>query len=127
MATTYTKRLCDNCNKEYNADNRNLKRGWGLTCSKSCAAALRERSKVGYDPKRVANNNIRRAIWNLEFKDENEYGVFKGKRTTEGYKIYEWEDGEDNFTAVDKYGDAVYSGKTWEDDSGDSEYWDSKG
>lgn len=123
---TNTTRLCDYCNKEYVADNRNLKRGWGLTCSKSCAAALREKSKVGYDPKRVARNNIRRAIWNLEFKDENEYGVFKGKRTTEGYKIYEWEDGQDNFTAVDEYGNAVYSGKTWEGDPSDSEYWNSK-
>ena len=31
-------RKCRWCNKEYKADNRNLKRGWGLCCSKSCAA-----------------------------------------------------------------------------------------
>lgn len=35
------KRNCDFCGKEYEADNRNLKRGWGLCCSKSCAAKLR--------------------------------------------------------------------------------------
>ena len=32
----YTIRNCDNCGRKYRADNRNLKRGWGLTCSKSC-------------------------------------------------------------------------------------------
>lgn len=37
------KRKCDNCGKEYNADSRNLKRGWGLCCSKSCAAKKREK------------------------------------------------------------------------------------
>ena len=31
----YTKRNCDNCSTEYKADNRNLKRGWSLCCSKS--------------------------------------------------------------------------------------------
>jgi len=31
-------RKCDFCGKIYKADNRNLKRGWGLTCSKSCDA-----------------------------------------------------------------------------------------
>jgi hypothetical protein len=39
--------------------------------------------------------------------------------------MYEWEDGE-NFTAVDKFGNAVYSGNMADDDSGDSEYWNSK-
>ena len=53
----YTKRKCDNCPKEYLADNRNLKRGWGLCCSKSCAASKREKSKPGYDPLIVARNN----------------------------------------------------------------------
>lgn len=38
-------RNCDNCGKEYDADKRNLKRGWGLCCSKSCAAVIREKSK----------------------------------------------------------------------------------
>ena len=56
----YTKRNCDCCGKEYMADNRNLKRGWGLTCSKSCAAKKREMSKPSYNPERVALNNLKR-------------------------------------------------------------------
>lgn len=40
------KRRCDICNREYEADNRNIKRGWGLCCSKSCAAIKRERNKI---------------------------------------------------------------------------------
>lgn len=65
MGTTYTRRNCDNCGKQYMADNRNLKRGWGLCCSKSCAAAKREKSKPGYNPERVEANNFRRLTWNL--------------------------------------------------------------
>lgn len=124
----YTLRLCNHCQTQYKADNRNLKRGWGLTCSKSCAASLREKSKPGYSPKRVEKNNVRRALWNSELgkKDENEYGVFRGRLTSEGYKMYEWGDGKDTFTAVDEFGDAVYNGHTWEDDTGDSEYWGGK-
>lgn len=80
------KRKCDNCSKEYEADERNIKRGWGLCCSKSCAASKREKSKVGYNPKRVAVNNERRSNWNV--KDSNHYGDFTGKYTSEGYKIY---------------------------------------
>lgn len=38
-------RKCDNCGKEYIADPRNLKRGWGRCCSKICAAKKREKSK----------------------------------------------------------------------------------
>jgi hypothetical protein len=57
------KRKCDNCGREYEADTRNLKRGWGLCCCKSCAAEKREKSKPGYDPKQVARNNIRRQCW----------------------------------------------------------------
>lgn len=67
-----TRRMCNNqkCKKEYEADNRNLKRGWGLCCSKKCAAILRESKKIGYDEKKVKNNNIRRANWNnREFSD----------------------------------------------------------
>ena len=41
----YIKRKCDNCGEEYMADTRNLRRGWGLCCSKSCAASKREKSK----------------------------------------------------------------------------------
>ena len=39
------KRFCDYCKTEYDADIRNINRGWGLTCSKSCAAHKREKSK----------------------------------------------------------------------------------
>lgn len=56
-------RKCDMCGRKYNADERNLKRGWGLCCSKSCAAKKRERAKPGYDPIRVAINNERRENW----------------------------------------------------------------
>ena len=31
---------CHNCNKEFTPDKRNTNRGWGLCCSKSCAATL---------------------------------------------------------------------------------------
>lgn len=53
----YKKRNCDHCGKEYFADTRNLKRGWGLCCSKSCAAKKREMSKPGYDSETVKRNN----------------------------------------------------------------------
>lgn len=56
-------RDCDNCGKQYTADPRNLKRGWGLCCSKSCAAQKREKSKPGYDPKAVEANNRKRENW----------------------------------------------------------------
>lgn len=59
------RRNCDNCGKEYEADIRNVNRGWGLCCSKSCAAHKREKSKPGYNPKRVIVNNARRALWNV--------------------------------------------------------------
>jgi hypothetical protein len=58
------KRTCDNCCKEYDADPRNSKRGWGKCCSKRCAAKLRERNKPSYNPKRVSCNNMRRENWN---------------------------------------------------------------
>jgi len=53
-------RKCDNCGKLYDADSRNLKRGWGLCCSKSCAASKREKSKPGYNRETVTRNNIKR-------------------------------------------------------------------
>jgi len=58
------KRNCDTCNKEYIADMRNIKRGWGLCCSKSCAASKREKSNPNYSPERVERNNLRRETWN---------------------------------------------------------------
>ncbi len=60
---TTIKRECDNCGKEYNADTRNLRRGWGRCCCKSCAAQLREKNKPGYNPERVELNNVRRELW----------------------------------------------------------------
>lgn len=130
IASGKINRKCNSCGESYEADARNLKRGWGLSCSKSCAASLREKSKPGYDPARVALNNIRRISWNdndnlnTRNRDENEYGVYRGRRTSEGYRMYEREN--DAFTAVDEFGDAIYDGYTWEDDAGDSEYWNSK-
>lgn len=59
----HTERKCDYCGVNYMADNRNLKRGWGLCCSKSCAAKKRERNKPGYNTKRVSTNNIKRSRW----------------------------------------------------------------
>jgi hypothetical protein len=61
MATI--KRKCDVCKKDYEADSRNTKRGWGLCCSKSCAAKKREKSKPSYNTERVKENNIRRSNW----------------------------------------------------------------
>lgn len=40
------RRFCDNCQQPYTADSRNLNRGWGLCCSKSCASSKREHDKV---------------------------------------------------------------------------------
>jgi hypothetical protein len=55
----YIKRICDDigCSNTYLADERNLRRGWGLCCSKSCAASKREKSRPDYDPVIVARNN----------------------------------------------------------------------
>lgn len=47
------KRKCDVCGREYQADTRDLKRGWGLCCCKRCAAIKREQSKPGYNRRRV--------------------------------------------------------------------------
>lgn len=58
------KRSCDYCNKEYSARKADIDRGWGLCCSKSCAASKREEAKPGYNKATVAMNNIRREVWN---------------------------------------------------------------
>lgn len=102
------KRNCDHCGREYEADQRNVNRGWGLCCSKSCAASKREKSKTGYNTERVKRNNIRRATWNENGLDENDWGVYKGRRTSEGYKIY-------GTTAINEWGDAVYEVDPYED------------
>ena len=80
---SYTERNCDNCKKEYKADNRNLKRGWGLCCSKSCAAKKREKSKPGYNEERVKSNNIRRSNWVENGKD-----IWAKKRGYPDYETY---------------------------------------
>ena len=54
------KRECDFCKTIYEPDSRNFKRGWGLCCSKRCAANKREQSKPGYDPETVAKNDLKR-------------------------------------------------------------------
>lgn len=70
---TRVKRKCDTCNKEYQADSRNIKRGWGLCCSKSCAAKKREKSKPSYNKQIVKQNNIRRKNWNIYFEREDSH------------------------------------------------------
>lgn len=91
---SFTKRKCDVCDKEYYADNRNLRRGWGLCCSKSCASKKREMSKSTYDPKRVKMNNIKRELWN--------YKPSKSKQECEWEDIEnEWDLWADN----DQWGD----------------------
>lgn len=115
----YIIRKCDKCNKEYKADIRNLNRGWGLCCSKSCAAKKREESKVGYDVEKVAINNIIRETWNENETDSNHYGTYKGRKTSECYKIY-------GNTAINEFGEAVYNIGIGEWDEGDSEYWNDK-
>ena len=105
-----TKRNCDNCGEEYHADNRNLKRGWGLTCSKSCAASKREKKKPGYNKKKVESNNIRRENWNKPIAPSvvGGSGIVTGI-TDEGYRIM---DG----TAYDKFDSPVYDVDPNEDD-----------
>ncbi len=73
------KRKCKVCEKEFTPDLRNVKKSekdskkekWGLCCSKSCAAKLREMSKPGYIPEKVAANNIIRENWNNYEEDED--------------------------------------------------------
>ncbi len=66
------KRRCNNCGREYDADERNLKRGWGLCCNKSCAAKLREKRKPSYNPITVMNNNFKRECYSM-MKEEEGY------------------------------------------------------
>ncbi len=40
-----TERRCDVCGKVYDAEKRSLEKGWGLCCSRSCAAKKRELNK----------------------------------------------------------------------------------
>ena len=41
-------RNCDICGKLYTPDPRNLKRGWGLCCSKVCSANNERRKNWGF-------------------------------------------------------------------------------
>lgn len=72
------KRKCDHCGKEYEADMRNVKRGWGLCCSKSCAASKREQSKPSYNRARVERNNIRRELWSTVLETERSAQDYDG-------------------------------------------------
>lgn len=120
--------------------NDNLKRGWGKCCSKSCAASLREKSKPGYDPERVARNNIRRANWNNpEHMPDSVKANLNMKRfgvvapnviggsglvtgiTSEGYRVMD-------DIAYDEFDHPVYTvdGVVGDYDEGDSEYWNNK-
>ncbi len=112
-------RNCDNCGTEYNADNRNIKRGWGLYCSKSCAAKKREKKKPNYNAERVKKNNFKRSNWNRPQETAPNIiggsGIISGY-TSEGYRIM---DG----IAYDEFDDPVYN-VTGESDEGDSMYWD---
>lgn len=65
------KKNCKYCNKIFLTNQRALNRGWGLCCTKKCAAKLREMSKPGYNTKIVALNNLRRENWNNYEEDED--------------------------------------------------------
>lgn len=41
-------RYCDWCGNKFSARRADVKRGWGKTCSKSCAASLREKKTGNY-------------------------------------------------------------------------------
>lgn len=99
----FIERYCANCKEKYNADERNLKRGWGLTCSKSCAASKREKSKLGYDPKRVEKNNIRRIFWH-----GSGIGSKLVRKTSEGYRVL-------NGIAYDEFDQPMYNVDSYED------------
>lgn len=45
-AKKQTNSNCYICNKEFKPDNRNIKRGWGLFCSKSCSTIWRNKEKT---------------------------------------------------------------------------------
>ena len=86
---SHTKRNCDNCKKEYMADDRNLARGWGLCCSKSCAAKKREMSKEGYSKNRVERNNIKRAFWHDSNRNIVQPTTRISKKRIENITVYD--------------------------------------
>ena len=50
-------KCCHNCGKEFKPDKRNVARGWGLYCSKSCAATFKNKLKLM--PKRELVRELR--------------------------------------------------------------------
>lgn len=48
---------CHDCGEEFKPDTRNTSRGWGLFCSKSCAARWKNRPKTKSD---IRDYNLRR-------------------------------------------------------------------
>ncbi len=66
------KRKCDVCGKVYLADTRDLKRGWGFCCSKSCAAKKRELQRKE-ESRRVIYDGSRKSGRPWEFYQEERY------------------------------------------------------
>lgn len=50
---------CQNCSKEFTPDKRNVNRGWGLCCGKSCAATYK--GKLA----RMKGNELVREVRNM--------------------------------------------------------------
>ena len=50
-------RNCQNCNKEFTPDKRNVNRGWGLCCDKSCASTYK--NKLGRMKGRELTKEVR--------------------------------------------------------------------
>jgi hypothetical protein len=44
--------LCHFCNAEFKPDKRNLKRGWGMFCSKTCSSLFRLKLKTSSESER---------------------------------------------------------------------------
>jgi len=65
------KRSCDICDKQYQAKQADLKRGWGLCCSKRCAAVKRERSTGNLGIYSTLTENKRR----LRQEDKDNDGI----------------------------------------------------
>lgn len=65
-------RACDYCGNVYIVDKRNLNRGWGLCCSKSCAASKREFEKKSSKTKQAEQYD---RIDNDNWTDYTEYFI----------------------------------------------------
>ena len=83
-------RKCEYCGNVYIADKRNLKRGWGLCCSKSCAASKREYEKK--NPIEIQDYVINDDNWTDHteyFIDDNDFECTNGN----SYGIHEYRAG----------------------------------